>query len=144
MSTGLNIRAVQSTPPAPIRQEAAPERQAVRTELPETQVVLSAAQSQRTEANLDDRTRNIRSGLNSVIDSQQSAPVKKVDRDAVTQELVFRTVNAATGRVVSQFPDEAVLRQRAYAAQQESAELAQRLATRIDPQAENQPVGKVV
>jgi uncharacterized FlaG/YvyC family protein len=144
MSTGLNIRAVQSTPPAPIRQEAVSERQAVRTELPETQVVLSASESQRIEPNLDDRARNIRAGLNSVIDSQQTAPVKKVDRDAVTQELVFRTVNAATGRVVSQFPDEAVLRQRAYTAQQENAELAQRLSARIPPQVESQQVAKIV
>ena len=140
MSTGLNIRAVQSTPLAPVRQEAAPERQAVRTELPETQVVLSASESQRIETNLDDRTRNIRSGLNAVIDSQLAAPVNIVDRDAVTQELVFRTVNAATGRVVSQFPDEAALRQRAYVAQQENAELALRAAARTEAQA----VAKVV
>ncbi|MFM9975477.1 MAG: hypothetical protein ACKVON_13000 [Beijerinckiaceae bacterium] len=140
MSTGLNIRAVQSTPTAPVRQELAPERQVARTELPETQVVLSAADSQRIEPGLDDRTRNIRAGLNAVIDNQQSESVKKVDRDAATQELVFRTVSAETGRVVSQFPDEAVLRQRAYSQQQQNAELNEKLNARVGSEAESQPI----
>jgi hypothetical protein len=127
METGLNIRPVQTTSFAPVRAEPSPQRQVARTELPETQAVFAAAESQPVQFDQSDQQQKIRAQLNSVIDSRLSQPTTKVDRDEVTQELVFRKVSPSSGQVVQQYPDEAIMRQRAYAVQQRRAELDQSL-----------------
>jgi hypothetical protein len=123
MDTGLNIRPVQTAPAAPLRIEAPVVRQVARTELPETQSVQAVAAVSTVTFDQNDQQLQLRAQLNASIDARTAAPQKKVDRDAATQELVFRTVNAETGQVVSQYPDEAVLRQRAYNQQQSRAQL---------------------
>jgi hypothetical protein len=128
METGLNIRPVQTTSVALVRAEPSPQRQVARTELPEAQVVSAAAESQSVQYDQNDQQQKLRAELNSAIDVRLTAPQKKVDRDEASQELVFRTVSAATGRVTSQYPDDAILRQKAYAIQQRRAELDQALS----------------
>jgi hypothetical protein len=125
METGLNIRPVQTTSVALVRAEPSPQRQVARTELPEAQVVSAAAESQPVQYDQNDQQQKLRAVLNSAIDVRLTAPQKKIDRDEASQELVFRTVSVETGRVVSQYPDDAILRQRAYAVQQRRAELDQ-------------------
>jgi len=116
METGLNVRPVQTTSVASVRVEPAPQRQAVRTDLPEAQAVPAAAQPERPDQY--DRRQPLAAELNRAIDAIAAQPTVKVERDEATQELVFRKLSPSTGRVVQQFPDEAVMRQRAYAAQQ--------------------------
>jgi hypothetical protein len=127
METGLNIRPVQTTSVAPVRAEPSQQRQVARTELPEAQVVSAAAESQPVQYDQNDQQQKLRAVLNSAIDVRLTAPQRKVDRDEASQELVFRTLSAATGRVTSQYPDDAILRQKAYAIQQRRAELDQAL-----------------
>ena len=127
METGLNIRPVQTTSVAPVRAEPSSQRQVARTELPEAQVVSAAAESQPVQYDQNDQQQKLRAELNSAIDVRLTAPQKKVDRDEASQELVFRTVSAETGRVTSQYPDDAILRHKAYAIQQRRAELTQAL-----------------
>ncbi|MGL4636739.1 MAG: hypothetical protein ACRCWF_12225 [Beijerinckiaceae bacterium] len=123
MDTGLNVRPVQAQSFAPVRVQPAPERQVVRTELPEEQSVQAVAKTEAVAFDDKDKQSQLRAQIGSAIDNRTVENSKKVDRDAVTQELVFRTVSSTTGRVVSQFPDEAILRQRAYAVQQRRDEL---------------------
>jgi uncharacterized FlaG/YvyC family protein len=127
MESGLNIRPVQTTSVALVRAEPSPQRQVARTELPETQAVFAAAESQPVQYDQNDQQQKLRAELNSAIDVRLTAPQRKVDRDDATQELVFRTVSAETGRVVSQYPEDAILRQKAYAIQLRRAELDQAL-----------------
>jgi uncharacterized FlaG/YvyC family protein len=121
MSTGLEVRAVQFVPASPARVELRPERQVTRTELPQEKTVLPQAETQQKNVDQNDPSRKLRADLNTKIDKLQSEPVKKISIDSESQELVFRTVSAETGKVVSQFPDEAYLRQRAYADHVEKA-----------------------
>jgi uncharacterized FlaG/YvyC family protein len=123
MDTGLNIRPVQTAPIAPPRIETSAVRPVARTELPEAQTVQAVADVSNVTFDQNDQQRQMRAQLNASIDARSAAPQKKVDRDAATQELIFRTVSAETGRVVSQYPDEAALRQRAYNQQQLRAQL---------------------
>jgi hypothetical protein len=124
MDTGLNIRPVQTAPVAPPRIDTSAVRAVARTELPEAQSVQAVADVSAVSFDQNDQQRQLRAELNASFDARRAAaPQKKVDRDAATQELVFRTVSAETGQVVSQYPDEAALRQRAYTQQQMRAEL---------------------
>jgi uncharacterized FlaG/YvyC family protein len=132
MSAGFDIRVVQSVPASPARVELRPERQVTRTELPEVKVVLPQAETQRQSLDQNDPSRKFRAELNVKLDDLEATPVKKISFDDATQELVFRTVSVETGKVVSQFPDEAYLRQRAYADRIEKAELFDQNAVKSD------------
>ncbi|MGL5114065.1 MAG: hypothetical protein ACRC7G_09510 [Beijerinckiaceae bacterium] len=116
MESGIKIRPVQTASLPPARPEPTVERQVVRTELPETQSVQAAAET-RPDNGLRDEQRNLFSGLNRAIDARAAEPLRKVTRDEATKELVFSRISAETGEVVVQFPDAAILRQRAYAQQ---------------------------
>jgi hypothetical protein len=136
MDTGLNIRPVQAPSFASVRAESVPQRQAVRTDLPETQAVEAVAEIRPVTSGTDEQKQRLVADLNSAIDSRITAPritapTKRVDRDEASQELVFRTLNPETGYVVSQFPDDAILRQRAYSVQQRRAELEQSATQKI-------------
>jgi hypothetical protein len=127
MDTGLQIRSVQPVNIAPARFLPAPERQVAASDLPETQAVTAAAnvpaQSEDTSA-----SRDLRATLNTTFDRRAAdaiaEPVRKVTEDEVTKELVFQKFNAETGLVIGQYPDEAMLRLRAYNAQIRQAEQA--------------------
>jgi uncharacterized FlaG/YvyC family protein len=122
MESGIRIRPVQTTSLAPVRPEPTVERQVVRTELPEIQSVQAIAEF-RPENGLRDEQRVILSGLNRAIDEQAAEPTRKVTRDEATKELVFSKISPETGEVIGQYPDEAILRMRAYSAQARTAEL---------------------
>jgi uncharacterized FlaG/YvyC family protein len=129
METGLVIRPVQTASVAPVRAEPPQQRQVARTELPEAQAVLAAEDVRPVRFEQSNTEQKIIGALNRAIDAVVSQPTTRVDRDEATQELVFRKYSPSTGRVVQQFPEEAILRQRAYAVQQRREELA--LATRV-------------
>jgi uncharacterized FlaG/YvyC family protein len=123
MDTGLNIRPVQAPSFASVRPQPAAERQITRTELPEVQSVQAAQKTESVAFEEQDKQSQLRAQISAAIEDRSSQPNRTVERDTASQELVFRTVSPETGRVVSQFPDEAILRQRAYAVQQRRAEL---------------------
>jgi uncharacterized FlaG/YvyC family protein len=123
MESVSGIRPVQTTSQAPVRVFAPQERQVARTELPETKVVNAAARVAETAREAEDQLQ------------AAQTHTKRVVRDDVTKELVFRTVSASTGQVVSQYPDEAVLRDRAYRlnqARQEQLQLSQQKADKVE------------
>ncbi|MCA3563899.1 MAG: hypothetical protein IOC90_13885 [Methylocystis sp.] len=131
METGLSVRPVQATSAAPVRVEPPPQRQVARTELPEAQAAQAADETRPLRFEQPNAEKQRISALNRAIDAAASQPTTRVDRDEATQELVFRKYSPSTGRVVQQFPEEAILRQRAYAVQQRREELA--LASRLQP-----------
>jgi len=101
MSTDFSIRPVGVPAPSPV---VAPQTQAasngVATDLPASQSV--------TPADAGASVRNDPSSVNEDDITHQAF----FDRDAAT--LVFQVVNSWTDQVVEQFPDDAVLRRRAY------------------------------
>jgi uncharacterized FlaG/YvyC family protein len=127
MDTGLNVRPVQPSPSTAVWTEVANQRAAARTELPPTQVVTAAVESEPVQFEQNGKQQAARAKLNRVIDAIEARPMIKVEQDEVTRDIVFRKVSPETGEVVQQFPDEAVMRQRAYAVQLRRAELEQEL-----------------
>lgn len=101
MSTDFSIRSVGAPALSPV---VAPQTQAasngVATDLPANQSV--------TPADASASVRNDPSSVNEDGVTRQAF----FDRDAAT--LVFQVVNSDTDQVVEQFPDDAVLRRRAY------------------------------
>jgi uncharacterized FlaG/YvyC family protein len=121
MDTGLNIRPVPSVSSAPVRIDPPVARQTAAPDLPDTQAVTAAAEAAPVRFNEEAGTRDLRAALNSAIDSKARSlpaqPVNRVERDATTKELIFRKVNPETGQIIGQFPEEAMLRLKAYNAQ---------------------------
>jgi hypothetical protein len=112
MSTDFSIKPVGAPVAAPIVQpirEAA--RQAVKTELPASSTVTAA-----------DAGLAVRNDSNVVSRSNQVV----IDREAAS--IVYQVIDNRTSEVVKQFPDEAVLRRRAYF---RSLELAKEAPTRL-------------
>jgi hypothetical protein len=100
MSTDFSIKPVGAPVAAPVVQpirEAA--KQAVRTELPPSSTVTAA-----------DPGVAVRYDSNVVSRSRSSQVV--IDRDAAS--IVYQVVDNRTSEVIKQFPEEAVLRRRAY------------------------------
>jgi hypothetical protein len=130
MDTGLNVRPVPSVGSAPVRIDPPAARQTAAPELPDTQAVTAATEDAPVRFNEEAGSRELRAALNSAFDSRANSlpvqPVSKVERDATTKELVFRKVNPETGQIVGQFPEEALLRLKAYNAQvlRDEADLA--------------------
>jgi uncharacterized FlaG/YvyC family protein len=141
METGLNVRPVQTTSIAAVRVEPAEQRQVARTELPEAAAVTAAPEVQPVRFDEGDDQGKLRAELNRALDAAAAQPTLKVEQDETTREIVFRKVSPSTGQVVQQFPDEAVMRQRAYAAQQRRAALEQALL--VSPGAAEEHVYKV-
>lgn len=127
MDTGLSVRPVQPNLGAAAFTEIANPRSATRTDLPQTQAVAPVAETEPVQYEQNGEQQKLRARLNSAIDAFEGKATIKVEQDEVTRDLVFRKVSPTTGAVVQQFPDEAVMRQRAYAAQQRRAELEQEL-----------------
>jgi hypothetical protein len=127
MDTGLNVRPVLAAQSAPARVDPPVTRQAVVPELPDTQAVTAASEDVPVRFNEESGARNMRAALNSALDQKTSklasTPVSQVVRDEATKELIFRKVNPETGRIVGQYPDEAIMRLKAYNAQLRKEEL---------------------
>ncbi len=93
------------------RVNAPPALDSVKTELPAKATVQQAAATPKPTA--------AKSGPDPEGVSEIS---RDVTIDARTQELVFKTINQKSGEVVSQVPDKALLRIRAYSREQREAE----------------------
>ncbi|MBN8990832.1 MAG: hypothetical protein J0H42_21515 [Rhizobiales bacterium] len=104
MSTDFNVKPVGAPVAAPIAQpisEAA--HRAVATELPATQSVVASDATARTSDSTP-----VQVSISAASVSNQVV----IDRDA--QSVVYQVVDNRTSQVVKQFPEEAVLRRRAY------------------------------
>src|SRR2546421_3780731 len=100
MSTDFSIRPVGAPVAAPIPHPASEAAQsAVATELPASQSVAAADASVRVSINSNAVTASV---SNQIV----------IDRDAAS--IVYQVVDNRTSQVVRQFPEEAVLRRRAY------------------------------
>lgn len=99
MDTGLAIRPTTTTTQPIVRPEPAPAAEAVATDLAPAQSVTAAAGS---NAPRHDAT------------SAPDAQVRKIVLDAHSRELIYQVLDADSGRVVRQIPEEAMLRLRAY------------------------------
>ena len=101
MSTDFSIKPVGAPVAAPIVQPVSEAAQsAVATELPASQSVAAADASARVS--IDSARRRAHPCRNQVV----------IDRDAAS--IVYQVVDNRTSQVVKQFPEEAVLRRRAY------------------------------
>ena len=107
MSTDFNIKPVGAPVAAPIVQHVSEAAQhAVATELPASQSV-AAVDSARASTD----SAPVRVSISNASVSNQSNQVV-IDRDA--RAVVYQVIDTRTSQVVKQFPEEAVLRRRAY------------------------------
>ena len=105
MSTDFNIKPVGAPVAAPVVQHVSEAAQhAVATQLPASQSVSAADAG--TSANIDSDA--VRVSISNASVSNQVV----IDRDA--RAVVYQVVDNRTSQVVKQFPEEAVLRRRAY------------------------------
>lgn len=101
MSTDFSIRPVGAPAPSPVAPPPSPAvNDSVQTDLPSSQSVTAADASPAVRNDPEAST---------IVDISHQA---FFDRDAAT--VVYQVVNGNTGQVVEQYPDEAVLRRRAY------------------------------
>jgi uncharacterized FlaG/YvyC family protein len=108
MSTDFSIKPVGAPVAAPIVQHVSEAAQhAVATELPASQSV--AAVDAGARASTDSAA--VRVSISNASVSNQSNQVV-IDRDA--RAVVYQVIDTRTSQVVKQFPEEAVLRRRAY------------------------------
>ena len=107
MSTDFNIKPVGAPVAAPIVQHVSEAAQhAVATELPASQSVSAAGSGAR--AGTDSAA--VRVSISNASASVSNQVV--IDRD--TRAIVYQVIDTRTSQVVKQFPEEAVLRRRAY------------------------------
>ena len=96
MDTGLSIRPANVAAPSNnVRLDTAPVREAVPTNLNPAQTVTPAPKASEIQAEADDH-------------------VRKIVLDAQSREVIYQVLDAGSGRVVRQIPEEATLRLRAY------------------------------
>jgi uncharacterized FlaG/YvyC family protein len=106
MSTDFNIKPVGAPVAAPIVQHVSEAAQhAVATELPANQSVAAADSSAR--AGTDSAAVRV-----SISNAASVSNQVVIDRDA--RAVVYQVIDTRTSQVVKQFPEEAVLRRRAY------------------------------
>jgi uncharacterized FlaG/YvyC family protein len=106
MSTDFNIKPVGAPVAAPIVQHVSEAAQhAVATELPANQSVAAADSSAR--AGTDSAAVRV-----SISNASSVSNHVVIDRDA--RAVVYQVIDTRTSQVVKQFPEEAVLRRRAY------------------------------
>jgi hypothetical protein len=102
MSTDFSIRPVGAPAPSPIVQPPSQAASnAVATELPSSQSVTAS-----------DAATAVRNDPQFLLDDVDVSHQAFFDRSAVA--MVYQVVNSKTDQVVTQYPDEAVLRRRAY------------------------------
>jgi uncharacterized FlaG/YvyC family protein len=120
MDTGVSIRPVLPSSTTPVRTDYAPERQTVRTELPEVAAVTPPAST--FDVREQGSQRSLRAELSAVLDNKERSVGAKESQRRVSYnddagEVVISRVDPDTGSVINQFPDDAILRQRAYVRQ---------------------------
>jgi uncharacterized FlaG/YvyC family protein len=122
MDNGVLIRPVQPSSMTPVRTEYAGQRQAVRTELPETAAVISSAAPK--DVRQDDPQRTLRAEISTAFDGRQTAgsgreAQRKVSYNNEAREVVISRIDPDTGSIINQYPDDSLLRQKAYVRQVE-------------------------
>lgn len=96
MDSGLSIRPTNGAAPSSnVRLDAAPVREAVPASLSPAQSVTAAPKAVETRA-------------------EDTSHVRKIILDAQSREVIYQVLDAGSGRVVRQIPEEATLRLRAY------------------------------
>jgi flagellar protein FlaG len=101
MDTGLAIRPIAAaTQPNVVRPDPAPVREAVATELAAAQSVTASS--------------GAGAARHDSAHAAQDAHVRKIILDAHSREVIYQVLDAGSGLVVRQVPDEALLRLRAY------------------------------
>ena len=107
MSTDFNIKPVGAPVAAPIVQHVSEAAQhAVATELPASQSVSAAGSGARASTD----SAAVRVSISNASASVSNQVV--IDRD--TRAIVYQVIDTRTSQIVKQFPEEAVLRRRAY------------------------------
>ncbi|WMT72406.1 hypothetical protein [Bradyrhizobium sp. Ash2021] len=110
MSTDFSIKPVGAPVAAPIVQPVNDAAQhAVKTDLPASQSVTATDASSRAASDSDAVTVSL---SNDSLSNGSLSNQVFIDRDAAA--VVYQVVDNRTSQVVKQFPDEAVLRRRAY------------------------------
>ena len=113
MSTDFNIKPVGAPVAAPIAQPVSDAAQnAVATVLPASQSVAAVDASSRTGNESDAVQVSISNAAASNAAAASTSNQVVIDRDAGS--VVYQVVDNRTSQVVEQFPEEAVLRRRAY------------------------------
>jgi uncharacterized FlaG/YvyC family protein len=113
MSTDFNIKPVGAPVAAPIAQPVSDAAQnAVATVLPPSQSVAAVDASSRTGNQSDAVQVSISNAAASNAAAASTSNQVVIDRDAGA--VVYQVVDNRTSQVVEQFPEEAVLRRRAY------------------------------
>ena len=111
---------------SPGRPETVQYREAVRTELPRIQRVTQPASNDASSGTDDRRSgdgaaRDARiladrkARMERIADTIRESLQKRIEKDDAAGMLVYRTVDKVTGEVVRQFPDEMILKLKAYA-----------------------------
>ena len=107
MSTDFNIKPVGAPVAAPVVQHVSEAAQhAVATELPASQSVSAAGSGARASTD----SAAVRVSISNASASVSNQVV--IDRD--TRAIVYQVIDTRTSQVVKQFPEDAVLRRRAY------------------------------
>jgi uncharacterized FlaG/YvyC family protein len=122
MDTGVSIRPVPPVSLTAVRVAPPVQRQTAETELPATETVTAVAEEPAVSTRPDDAANALRGQIEQAFQRRARVggeTVSKVTEDENTRELVFRKISAETGQVIGQFPDEAMLRLKAYNAQME-------------------------
>src|ERR1043166_3874069 len=103
MDSGLTVRPVGvANQTGAVRLDAAPVRDAVPTHLAPAQSVTATAKANET------RQDALQAG------TSDPSYVRKIILDAHSREVIYQVLDAKSGRVVRQIPEEAMLRLRAY------------------------------
>jgi flagellar protein FlaG len=114
---GIAKNPALTAPTAPARADLLHSARGVATELAQDAAVQQTGES---EAVRFDRSRT---APGAALDAALSEFIKRnIEIDAKTREVVFQTVDAETGRVIRQLPDEAMLKLRAYLRELRAAE----------------------
>lgn len=124
MDTGLTIRPATGTGQfSLVREELAPLPKAVPTELAPSKAVLATKDTNKTEATPDNPKRRGEQA-NAVLDDANEEPAfeTQVIIDYQAREVIYRMIDVSSQRVVTQFPDNALLRLRAYSRAIENGE----------------------
>lgn len=108
------------------RSDAVQYREAVRTELPRIQRVSQPASNSAGSATDDRRAGDMaarddriladrRARMERIADTMRESLQRRIEKDDAAGVLVYRTVDRQTGEVVRQFPEEMILKLKAYA-----------------------------
>jgi uncharacterized FlaG/YvyC family protein len=117
MDTGISHRSVSAPLVLPSRADMVPVRQAASTILPQpAQVVPAMEHAEKSSAWISDHARFMSEQDARTIDEirERVEREREIEFDSAEKELIFRTIDASSGRIVSQTPNEAMLRLREF------------------------------